>query len=161
MTFTQFELTKEFLSRSKDETREIARQVASQVGRGGLIALTGTLGAGKTEFVRGVADVFNCAERVTSPTFTIVNVYHGSLFGAPIEINHFDFYRIESADELYSMGFEEYFYGDGVTVVEWAERFASIVPPSATRVRMEFAGDAENESRRIVIENYPSGMIRR
>jgi conserved hypothetical nucleotide-binding protein len=81
------------------------------------VALIGELGAGKTEFTRGIADVFNVEVDITSPTFSLLNIYVGSVRGRPVEIYHFDWYRINDAEELYNIGFEEYFYGEGVCIV--------------------------------------------
>lgn len=149
-------MTEKF-SRSRDETREFARQFGASLPRGGFIALTGTLGAGKTEFVRGLCEALNFTGTVTSPTFSILNIYHGSMHGAPLEINHFDLYRLNTVSELQSIGYEDYFYGDGVTVAEWAEKFPELLPQHAMRVHLEIAGDHE---RRIEFERY-SMLLRR
>jgi tRNA threonylcarbamoyladenosine biosynthesis protein TsaE len=142
-------LTKECLTRSHEETRELARQFATTLQPGDIVALIGELGAGKTEFTRGIADVFNVEVDITSPTFSLLNIYVGSVRGRPVEIYHFDWYRINDAEELYNIGFEEYFYGEGVCIVEWADRFPKLIPKHARQVRIETVGDTE---RRIVIE---------
>lgn len=142
-------MTKECLTRSREETRELARQFATTLQRGDIVALIGGLGAGKTEFTRGIADVFNVEAEITSPTFSLLNIYEGHVRGAPVSLYHFDWYRLNDAEELYNIGFEEYLYGEGVSVIEWADRFPEMIPKHARRVTIERAGEME---RRIVIE---------
>lgn len=149
---------KESISRSTDETREFARQFATTLQPGDIVALIGGLGAGKTEFVRGICDVFNCTATVTSPSFTILNIYEGSLRGKPIELYHFDLYRLESPAELENIGYDEYLYGSGISIIEWADRFPDAVPQRAKRVHLQICGDHE---RRIVIESLPASFIAR
>lgn len=134
---------KQVLTKSNEETRELARQFACSLRRGDCVALTGSLGAGKTEFARGVADVFNCAEQLSSPTFAILNVYEGSLKGSPYNLYHFDWYRLNSPEELYDIGFEEFLYGNGISIIEWADKFPDLVPKTAKRVDIRRASDSE------------------
>jgi tRNA threonylcarbamoyladenosine biosynthesis protein TsaE len=143
-------MIKEYYSRSAEETRECARQFACSLKRGDVVALIGGLGAGKTEFVRGIADVFNCPELVTSPTFTIVNIYHGTLQSKPYLINHLDLYRLKSESELGSIGFDEIIYGEGISIIEWADRYPNAIPKQAHHVELYEAG---NSQRRIVLRN--------
>jgi tRNA threonylcarbamoyladenosine biosynthesis protein TsaE len=112
-----------YLSRSVEETRDYARRVASGLKPGDVVCLSGQLGAGKTEFMRGVTQVFGCDGQLSSPTFSLFNIYEGCLGGVPVEIHHFDLYRIESERELEGMGYEEYLYGPWISVVEWGEKF--------------------------------------
>ncbi len=142
-------MVREFYSRSVEETREYAQQFATGLRPGDVVCLSGALGAGKTEFMRGIAQVFNCGEQLSSPTFSIFNVYDGSLRGEPVTLHHFDLYRMESPAELDTIGFEEYLYGPFISVVEWGEKFHGVLPRNAKKVFIESAG--ENE-RRIVID---------
>ncbi len=142
-------MTKECLTHSHEETRELARQFATTLQRGDIVALIGKLGTGKTEFTRGIADVFNVEVDITSPTFSLLNIYVGSVRGRPVEIYHFDWYRLHDAEELYNIGFEEYLYGEGISVIEWADRFPELLPKHARRVTIENVGETD---RRIVIE---------
>ncbi|ACF12537.1 protein of unknown function UPF0079 [Chloroherpeton thalassium ATCC 35110] len=144
---------KEFLSRSAEETRGRAREFAETLQRGDIVLLVGTLGAGKTEFVRGICDVFHCTASVSSPTFTLLNIYEGVSKGSAISLYHFDLYRIESETELPAIGFDEYLFGDGVSIVEWADRFPRFFPKQAITVQIEPCG--ENE-RRVVISGGKS-----
>ncbi|MCG8345057.1 MAG: tRNA (adenosine(37)-N6)-threonylcarbamoyltransferase complex ATPase subunit type 1 TsaE [Chlorobiales bacterium] len=142
-------MTKEYLSRSVDETREYARQFAVGLQPGDVVSLSGNLGTGKTEFMRGIAQVFNCDDQLTSPSFSIFNIYKGRLNGEPVKLQHFDLYRIETSLELEGLGFGEYIDGDAISVVEWGEKFPDELPAGTKKVFIEAAG--ENE-RRIVID---------
>jgi tRNA threonylcarbamoyladenosine biosynthesis protein TsaE len=134
---------KQVLTKSSEETRELARQFACSLKHGDCVALIGGLGAGKTEFTRGIADVFNCTEQLTSPTFTILNIYDGSRSGEQFSLHHFDWYRLTSPDELYNIGFEEYLYGNGISMIEWADKFPDLVPKTAKRIELRRATDTE------------------
>ncbi|NTV44982.1 MAG: tRNA (adenosine(37)-N6)-threonylcarbamoyltransferase complex ATPase subunit type 1 TsaE [Chlorobiales bacterium] len=149
---------KEVFSRSADETREYARQFAATLQPSDIVAMTGGLGAGKTEFVRGICDVFNCTATVTSPSFTILNIYEGSLRGKPVEIYHFDLYRLKSPKELEDIGYEEYLYGNGISIIEWADQFPDVVPKHARHVQLEICGEYE---RRILIDSISKPSIPR
>lgn len=110
----------QIISNSVEETERIGADLAAGLPPGAIIAFTGDLGAGKTAFVRGMARGLGIEERVTSPTFTIVNEYEGG--SRPLF--HFDLYRLESADELFDIGWEDYLARGGVCAVEWSERAA-------------------------------------
>lgn len=140
---------KELFSRSVEQTREYARQFASGLQAGDVVCLNGDLGAGKTEFMRGITQVFDCEEQLSSPTFSIFNIYHGSLRGSPVDLHHFDLYRIEREEELDAIGYAEYLCGPFIAVVEWAEKFPGLLPAQAKKVFIEAAGEHE---RRIVID---------
>jgi len=116
-------------SRSENETRLIARELASDAAPGGIFCLSGELGAGKTAFAKGFAEGLGVRETVVSPTFTIVNEYEGRL-----PFYHFDVYRVENTAEMDDTGCEEYFYGEGVCLVEWAEIINGLIPEGAVWV---------------------------
>lgn len=110
---------KEFISKSVKDTYNIAKKISAKLNSGDIVLLSGDLGAGKTHFVKGIVKSFGGDDKsVTSPTFTIINEYLTNKFN----IYHFDLYRIDNPNELYNIGFEEYFYGDGVCFIEWPER---------------------------------------
>lgn len=140
---------KEYLSHSVEETREYARQFAAGLQTGDVVSLSGNLGAGKTEFMRGIAQVFDCDDQLTSPSFSIFNIYKGRLKGSAVKLQHFDLYRIETPLELEGLGFGEYIADDAISVVEWGEKFPEELPVNTKKVFIEAAG--ENE-RRIVID---------
>lgn len=113
----------EYKSNSPKETANIAKAFAKTLTSGDVLCLNGDLGVGKTAFVQGLVTELGVKEPISSPTFTIVNCYEGSL-----PIHHFDVYRIEDSDEMYEIGFEEYIYGEGITIIEWAENIYDILP---------------------------------
>lgn len=120
-------MKEEVTSRSEEETKKIARQFARNLKPGDVVCLKGELGAGKTHFVKGMAGAFDIPEsEVHSPTFTLIHEYSGS-----VPLYHFDCYRMESVREALEIGAEEYFYGEGVSVIEWPERIREIIPPDA------------------------------
>ena len=119
---------------SAAETRRLGRAVAEQLQAGDVVALYGNLGAGKTVFVQGLCEGLGLAsEQVTSPTFSILHEYDGGTW----PVYHFDAYRIEKLDEFFDLGYEEYFYGHGVCIIEWAERIEPLLPPETLRFRMK------------------------
>lgn len=113
----------EYISTSCGETQKIASEFAKTLKAGDTVCMYGDLGAGKTAFVQGMAKGLEIEEPITSPTFTIVNEYSGTL-----PLYHFDVYRIADSDEMYEIGYEEYVYGDGISVIEWAELIEDILP---------------------------------
>lgn len=108
---------------SPEETVGVGEKLAPFLKAGDVICLNGDLGAGKTRFVQGLARGLGINGPVTSPTFTLINEYHGRL-----PLYHMDVYRLDDPLEMEDLGYEEYFYGDGVTVVEWAERVDGLLP---------------------------------
>ena len=132
-----------FTSHGEDETLEIGRALAGKLGAGSVVALYGTLGAGKTAFVRGLAQGLGLKSRVTSPTFTIVNEYGGAL-----PLFHFDMYRLQSPDELFEIGWDDYLQRGGIIAVEWSENAGDYLPGDAVRVSIQKTGE---HSRRIDI----------
>lgn len=113
----------EYISNSYEETRKIAFEFAKTLNSGDVLCMYGDLGVGKTAFVQGLAKGLGIDDHITSPTFTIVNEYSGTL-----PLYHFDVYRIADSDEMYEIGYEEYVYGDGVSVIEWPQLIADILP---------------------------------
>ena len=122
------------------ETEAAGAELARTLPAGTVVALYGDLGAGKTAFVRGMARGLGLSARVSSPTFTIVNEYPGST-----ELCHFDMYRLESADELFDIGWEDYLRRGAVCAVEWSERVEEAFDGSELRVRIETLGDSERK----------------
>ncbi len=125
------------ITHSVQETRAAGAALAERLKPGDVVALEGDLGAGKSELTRGIARGLGVTETVTSPSFTILNVYTSGR----CPLYHFDWYRLESAEELYEMGMDEYLGGDGIAVVEWPGRCPEAVPENALRIRMEQAGE--------------------
>ena len=109
---------------SAEETRELGVRMAEKLRAGDVILLEGPLGAGKSELARGIAQGLGVRETVTSPSFTILNVYTSGR----IPLYHFDWYRLESEEELYELGMEEYLGGDGIALVEWPGKCPDAIP---------------------------------
>ena len=126
---------KEFVSRSVAETEAIAGEIARTLRSGGVLALYGDLGAGKTAFVRGLVKALcpECLPLVHSPTFAIVNEYRGER----VTVYHFDLYRLRDEDDLYSTGFFECLGGEGIVVTEWSENFPEAFPEGTLRLKLE------------------------
>ena len=127
------------ITKSAAETRALGEKLAERLQPGDVLLLEGDLGAGKSELTRGIAKRLGVAETVTSPSFTILNVYESGR----CPLYHFDWYRLESSEELYELGMDEYLGGDGIAVVEWPGRCPDAVPESAVRIRMTAAGENE------------------
>lgn len=129
----------EYLSHSPEETEQLGEQLGRTLRPGSVVAYRGDLGMGKTSFTRGLARGLGCTCRVTSPTFTIVNEYSGAL-----PLFHFDMYRLDSSDELFDIGWEDYLSRGGVCAVEWSERVEDALPDDTLWV--SFArGNGEND----------------
>lgn len=123
-------------SGSTQETLRAGFELARQAGPGDVICLYGDLGAGKTHFAKGIASYFGIPpEQVDSPTFILLQEYAGTR-----PVYHFDAYRLGSAGEAREMGFEDYIYGDGISVVEWPGRVAELLPPQRTEVHISHCG---------------------
>ncbi len=130
----------ELYIKNEKEAEELGMQLADRLAPGAVIALTGDLGAGKTTFTKAVARGLGITDMVTSPTFTIIQEYEGGR----LPLYHFDVYRLEDAEELYELGYEEYFYGEGVCVIEWADRIEDFLPKDSIRIHIAYSAE-ENE----------------
>ena len=128
-----------FRTESAEQTEALGQKLGASLPAGSVVAFRGGLGMGKTAFTRGLARGLGCTGRVTSPTFTIVNEYRGS-----IPLFHFDMYRLESSDALFDIGWEDYLERGGVCVVEWSENVADALPQDAVVVTIA-RGEGDNE----------------
>ncbi|MDO4966586.1 MAG: tRNA (adenosine(37)-N6)-threonylcarbamoyltransferase complex ATPase subunit type 1 TsaE [Lachnospiraceae bacterium] len=117
---------------SSEETFNIGKQIAETVSGGEIFTLIGDLGVGKTVFTQGFAEGLGIEDAVNSPTFTIVQVYEDGR----IPFYHFDVYRIGDVDEMDEIGYEDYFYGEGVSIIEWADLIKEIIPDNAKRIEI-------------------------
>lgn len=133
-----------FLTRSPEETRALGERLGAGLGPGDVVACMGALGVGKTCFLQGVARGLGVESAVTSPTFVLVSQYRGRL-----PLYHVDAYRTERLTELLEIGIEEYLDGEGVTVIEWADKVLPLLPARTITVSISGLGD---EPRQIVIE---------
>ena len=138
------------VSSSPAETQAAGERLGARLEAGAVVACVGELGAGKTCFLQGLARGLGVRSAVTSPTFVLVNEYVGRL-----RVYHLDAYRTDTLSELIDIGIEEFMYGDGVTVIEWADKLLPLLPPSTITVTITGLGD---EPRRIVID-APEGIV--
>lgn len=137
-----------YISQSPEETKNLGKKLGKLLQEGDLLALNGDLGAGKTCLIQGIAVGLNSRDHVSSPSFSIIKEYSGDK-----PIYHFDLYRLTQPEELETLGYEEYFYGNGVTLIEWAEKIEYYLPES--RLLIEIKMGDHYLSRKIVFE--PSG----
>ncbi len=130
----------EVISQQVAETRTLGARLGLLLQSGDFVTLHGDLGAGKTHFAQGVAQglAVPAEYRVTSPTYTVLNIYPGRL-----PLYHFDLYRLSGSAEIVELGFEEYFYGDGVCLVEWAERLGNECPADHLEISFSYGGEEQ------------------
>lgn len=128
-----------FHSNHEAETFNLGKDFSKSLAEGDVVALIGELGSGKTIFVKGVCSGFSVTEIPLSPTFSLINEYHGKLI-----LYHFDFYRIKSLQELYDIGYEDYFYGNDICLIEWANLVEEVLPKKYFEVKIANT-DTENE----------------
>jgi tRNA threonylcarbamoyladenosine biosynthesis protein TsaE len=122
-----------FTSNSPEETEAIAREFAAGLANNDIVALEGDLGAGKTCFTRGLVAGLGSTASVTSPTFTLLHEYSGGR----LPIYHFDFFRLASESEAAALALDDYFFSEGVCIVEWPNRFPGLIPDTAKWVKIE------------------------
>lgn len=132
---------------SPQETEALGRKLAESAKKGQIFCLDGDLGVGKTIFTKGFAVGLGIKEHVTSPTFTIVNEYHDG----KMPFYHFDVYRISCEEEMDDIGYEEYFFGEGVCLVEWAELVKGLIPEDALWITLEKDYTKSEDYRKITI----------
>ena len=137
-----------FISNSAAETEVIARRVAEDLVAGAVLALKGELGSGKTLFTQALVAALESDAAVTSPTFTIVHEYQGGR----LPVYHFDFFRLENRESAVRLGLEDYFFSDGVSVIEWADRFPDLIPEGARWIAFEI----RSERQRVITLSLPS-----
>ena len=133
---------------SPEETFELGKRIGSQAKAGQVYTLTGDLGTGKTVFTQGVAAGLGIKEPVNSPTFTIVQVYEEGR----LPFYHFDVYRIGDIEEMEEIGYDDYFFGNGVCLIEWAELIEDILPEKRTSITIQKNLEKGFDYRRITIE---------
>ena len=135
------------LLHNEQEVEAYGIRLGRKAHPGQVIALTGDLGAGKTTLTKAIARGLGISETVTSPTFTIVKEYRSGR----LPLFHFDVYRIGDVEEMYELGYEEYFFGDGVCVIEWADLIEELIPEDALRISIAYG---QNEEERIYTCTY-------
>jgi len=137
----------EYIVTTVDATYKIGELIGSLVNSGDIICLIGDLGTGKTHLTKGIAKGLDIKDNITSPTFTIVNEYIGRL-----KLYHFDVYRVNDPDEIEAIGFDEYIFSDGVSVIEWANYIEEIIPPNKLTITIEKLPKLGDDYRKINME---------
>lgn len=115
---------KKIISHCPEETQKIGRDIAKRLKKGDIVAIFGELGAGKTCLVQGIIQGLDIDEWASSPSFALINEYHGKF-----PVYHLDLYRLKSMEEVLALGIEEYLFGDGVAIIEWADKIKDLIPP--------------------------------
>lgn len=134
---------------SLDQIHEAARQFIAEMGDNTVFSLYGKMGAGKTTFIKAVCEELGVSDVITSPTFAIVNEYRSDTAGELIY--HFDFYRIKKLEEVYDMGYEDYFYSGALCFIEWPELVEELLPGNTIKVTIE---EIENGERKVTLEDF-------
>lgn len=143
---------KKIISHCPEETRKIGRDIAKRLKKGDIIAIFGELGAGKTCLVQGIIQGLDIDDWASSPSFTLINEYYGKF-----PVYHLDLYRLKSMEEILALGIEEYLFGDGVVIIEWANKIKDLIPPGAIEIDI-FPLD-ENTREIIISGNSPLPLV--
>lgn len=142
-----------FHTSNAEETIELGKKIGILLQKGDIIALQGTLAAGKTTITKGIAQALGIKEEITSPTFCLISEYEGKL-----PLYHMDVYRLEGGDDFINLGVEDLIYGNGVSLIEWSEKIMEELPKKTIVLRLETTeGTSE---RNITLENWPYGEIK-
>lgn len=141
-----------FHTSTSEETIELGKIIGSLLKAGDVIAMTGTLAAGKTTITKGIAQSLGVTDTITSPTFCLVSEYNGT----KMPLYHMDVYRLEGAEDFANLGVDEMIYGNGVSIVEWSEKVSSELPKKTIRMKIT---PAEDGSRTIEISNWNNPAI--
>lgn len=140
-----------FLAQTEAETIALGRNIGARLHSGDIIALQGTLGAGKTTITKGIAQALGVQETITSPTFCLISEYEGTM-----PLYHMDVYRLEGSDDFVNLGVEDMLYGRGVTLIEWSEKIMDELPQKTIVLRLTPNDDG---SRTVTLENWPYGAL--
>ncbi len=141
-----------FYTSSAEETIELGKKIGSLLQKGDVIALQGTLAAGKTTITKGIALALGIEEEITSPTFCLISEYYGKM-----PLYHMDVYRLEGTEDFINLGTDDMIYGDGVCLIEWSEKIMDELPSSTIIIRLT---PQEDGSRKIEIENWNHSEIK-
>ena len=140
----------EFEVNSIEETTKLGKELGKILNPGDIICLTGDLGTGKTHITKGISEGLGITDNITSPTFTIANEYNSGR----LKLYHFDVYRVSDPDEIYAIGFDDYIFGDGVSIIEWANYIEEILPKDFLHIYIEKDLEKGEDYRKITITPY-------
>ncbi len=140
-----------FRTNSAEETIELGKKIGKLLKKGDIIAMQGTLAAGKTTITKGIAQALGITDTITSPTFCLISEYYGTM-----PLYHFDVYRLEGTEDFINLGADDMLYGDGVSIIEWSEKIMDELPSRTIILRLTPQDDG---SRLIEIENWNNGEI--
>lgn len=140
-----------FKTSTPEETIELGKKIGKLLKKGDIIAMQGTLAAGKTTITKGIAEALNVSDTITSPTFCLISEYQGTM-----PLYHMDVYRLEGTDDFENLGTEDMLYGDGVSIIEWSEKIMDALPKKTIILKLEPQDDG---SRIITIDNWKNGDI--
>ncbi|ABS39525.1 tRNA (adenosine(37)-N6)-threonylcarbamoyltransferase complex ATPase subunit type 1 TsaE [Clostridium botulinum] len=139
----------EFIVDSINKTIDIGNFIGRHCNSGDILCLNGDLGAGKTHLSKGIAKGLNIKDNITSPTFNIVNEYDGRL-----KLYHFDVYRVNDPDEIEAIGFDEYIFGEGISIIEWSDYIEDLIPNEHMDIRINKIPEKGESYRKITINYY-------
>ena len=140
-----------FITHSADETIELGRQIGLKLKKGDIIAMQGTLAAGKTTITKGIAQALEISDTITSPTFCLISEYSGKM-----PLYHMDVYRLDGVEDFINLGTDDMLYGDGVSIIEWSEKIMDELPKKTITLKITLN---EDSSRTITIENWNNDPI--
>ncbi|WP_318664609.1 tRNA (adenosine(37)-N6)-threonylcarbamoyltransferase complex ATPase subunit type 1 TsaE [Treponema sp.] len=141
-------------SSNADETIELGRKIGSMLHKGDILAMQGTLAAGKTTITKGIAESLGVTDVITSPTFCLISEYEGKM-----PLYHLDVYRLEGSEDFINLGTDDMLYGDGVSIIEWSEKIMDELPKDVITIKLEPECDGSTK-RKITITNWPYDEIK-
>lgn len=141
-----------FKTNTPEETIELGRKIGRLLKKGDIIAMQGTLAAGKTTITKGIAESLGISDTITSPTFCLISEYEGNM-----PLYHMDVYRLEGTDDFENLGTDDMLYGEGVSIIEWSEKIMDALPKKTIILKIEPHDDG---TRTITIENWNNGEIK-
>ena len=141
----------EFITNNSDETIELGYKIGQKLKKGNILAMQGTLAAGKTTITKGIAKALEISDTITSPTFCLISEYYGKM-----PLYHMDVYRLEGSEDFENLGTEDMLYGDGVCIIEWSEKIMDSLPKETIIINIQPQDDG---SRKIQISNWNNDPI--
>ncbi len=141
----------EFITKNSDETIELGYKIGQKLKKGNILAMQGTLAAGKTTITKGIAKALEISDTITSPTFCLISEYYGKM-----PLYHMDVYRLEGSEDFENLGTEDMLYGDGVCIIEWSEKIMDSLPKETIIINIQPQDDG---SRKIQISNWNNAPI--